>query len=145
MSAEENKAVVRRAYASMSAGPEAFLAEHDNIYDQSLIAHFPGMPPVDIEMHRQFGMASFDAFPDLQRPVEDLLADGDKVVARWSSNGTHEGNFMGMPATGKTLTTSGITIFRFANGRIVEEWIESDMAGMLQQVGMLPSPGGSQG
>lgn len=143
MSTEENKAVVRRAFDSMSEGREHFVAEHDAIYDPSLVGHFAGMPPVDITMHRQFGLATFDAFPDLKRPVEDLVAEGDKVVARWTSTGTHAGNFMGVPATGKWVTTSGITIFRLADGKIVEEWSESDMVGMLQQVGMIPSPGGA--
>jgi steroid delta-isomerase-like uncharacterized protein len=142
MSTEENKAVVQRAFDSMTEGREHFLAEHDAIYDPNLVGHFPGMPPVGIDMHRQFGLMTFDAFPDLKRPVEDLVAEGDKVVARWTSAGTHQGAFMGIPASGKTVTTSGITVFRLENGKIVEEWSESDMVGMLQQVGAIPSPGG---
>jgi steroid delta-isomerase-like uncharacterized protein len=142
MSTEENKAVVQRAFDSMTEGREHFLAEHDAIYDPNLVGHFPGMPPVGIDMHRQFGLMTFDAFPDLKRPVEDLVAEGDKVVARWTSAGTHQGAFMGIPASGKTVTTSGITVFRLENGKIVEEWSESDMVGMLQQVGAIPTPGG---
>lgn len=141
MSVEENKQVVQRAFDSMSEGREAFTAEHDKIYSPDLVGHFAGMPPVTIDMHRQFGLATFDAFSDLKRPVEDLVAEGDKVVARWTSVGTHDGPFMGVPPTGKTVTTSGITIFRLDGGKIVEEWSESDMVGMMQQVGMLPSPG----
>jgi steroid delta-isomerase-like uncharacterized protein len=142
MSTEENKALVQRAYDSMSAGPDTFLSEHDAIYDADLVAHFPGMPPIGVEMHRQFGLASYTAFPDLKRPVEDIVAEGDKVVARWTSVGTHLGPWMGMPPTGKQLATSGITIFRFSGGKIVEEWIESDVAGMLQQMGAFPDPAG---
>ncbi len=143
MSTEDNKAVVQRAFDSMTEGPKAFEAEHDAIYDPSLAGHFAGMPLVGIEMHRQFGLATFDAFPDLVRTVEDMVAEGDKVVARWTSTGTHAGLFMGIPPTGKTIMTSGITVFRFNDaGRIVEEWSESDMVGMLQQVGAMPSPGG---
>lgn len=143
MSTEDNKAVVQRAFDSMTEGPDVFEAEHDQIYAHSLAGHFAGMPEVDIDMHRQFGLATFEAFPDLRRTVVDMVAEGDKVVARWTSEGTHNGPFMGMPPTGKMVTTSGITIFRFAGGRIVEEWSESDMVGMLQQVGAMPSPGGS--
>jgi steroid delta-isomerase-like uncharacterized protein len=142
VSVEENKQVVQRAFDSMSEGPDAFVAEHDQIYSPSLVGHFSGMPPVDIEMHRMFGMGTFSAFPDLKRPVEDLVAEGDKVVARWTSVGTHQGDFMGIPPTGKQVTTSGITIFRLEDGMIVEEWSESDMMGMLQQVGAFPGPGG---
>ena len=125
----------------MSEGREAFETEHDQIYRSDLVGHFSGMPPVDITMHRQFGLATFDAFPDLKRPVEDLVAEGDKVVARWTSVGTHEGAFQGIPPTGKTVTTSGITVFRLEGGKIVEEWSESDMVGMLTQLGVIPSPG----
>jgi steroid delta-isomerase-like uncharacterized protein len=81
------------------------------------------------------------AFPDLDRKVDDLVAEGDRVVARWSATGTQTGPFMGMPPSGKVATNSGITIFRISGGRIVEEWSESDMLGLLQQVGALPSPG----
>jgi steroid delta-isomerase-like uncharacterized protein len=142
MSVDANKSIVQRAFDSMSEGPEQFVAEHDQIYAPNLVGHFSGMPPVDIDMHRQFGLGTFSAFPDLKRPVEDLVAEGDKVVARWTSVGTHQGDFMGIPPTGKQVTTSGITIFRLEDGKIVEEWSESDMLGMLQQVGAFPSGGG---
>ncbi|HEY3542552.1 MAG TPA: ester cyclase [Gaiellaceae bacterium] len=140
MSTEQNKSIVRRAFDSMSEGQDQFLAEHDEIYGENLVGHFSGMPPVDRDMHRQFGLATYSSFPDLKRPVEDLVAEGDKVVARWSSVGTHSGDFMGTPPSGKTVRTTGITIFRLADGKIVEEWSESDMLGMLQQVGALPMP-----
>jgi steroid delta-isomerase-like uncharacterized protein len=141
VSVDDNKRVVQRAFDSMSEGREAFEAEHDQIYSPELVGHFAGMPPITIELHRQFGLASYDAFSDLKRPVEDLVAEGDKVVARWTSIGTHDGSFQGIPPTGKTITTSGITVFRLENGKIVEEWSESDMLGMLQQLGAIPSNG----
>jgi predicted ester cyclase len=137
---EENKRVVQRAFDSMSEGRDTFEAEHDEIYSPELVGHFSGMPPIDIAMHRMFGLATYDAFSDLKRPVEDMVAEGDKVVARWTSVGTHDGSFQGIPPSGKTVTTSGITVFRLENGKIVEEWSESDMLGMLQQLGAIPSP-----
>lgn len=93
----------------------------------------------DIEAPK-FGLGTFTAFPDLKRPVVDLVAEGDRVVARWTSVGTHDGVWMGIPPSGKEVRTSGITIFRLGNGKIVEEWSESDMRAMLQQVGALPGP-----
>ncbi|HWC64708.1 MAG TPA: ester cyclase, partial [Thermoanaerobaculia bacterium] len=117
MSTEQNKSIVRRAFDSMSEGQDQFLAEHDEIYGENLVGHFSGMPPVDRDMHRQFGLATYSSFPDLKRPVEDLVAEGDKVVARWSSVGTHSGDFMGTPPSGKTVRTTGITIFRLADGK----------------------------
>jgi predicted ester cyclase len=134
-----NKRLVQRAFDSMSAGPEQFLAEHDEIYAHDLVAHFPGMPPVTIELHRQFGLATYEAFPDLVRPVEDIVAAGDKAVVRWTSSGTHLGPYFGAAPTGKRLTTSGITVFRIADGKVAEEWIQSDMLGLLQQVGAIPT------
>jgi len=142
MSLEDNKRVVQRAFDSMSEGREVFEAEHDEIYSEDLVGHFSGMPPVSIDLHRQFGLATYEAFSDLQRPVDDLVAEGDKVVARWTSVGTHDGSFQGIPPTGKTVKTTGITVFRLADGKIVEEWSESDMLGMLQQLGAIPSNGG---
>ena len=73
MSIAENTRLVQRAFDSMSAGPERFLAEHNEIYGEDLVAHFPGMPPVTIDMHRQFGLSTYEAFPDLVRPVEDIV------------------------------------------------------------------------
>jgi predicted ester cyclase len=137
-----NRRLVQRAFDSMSAGPEQFLADHDEIYAHDLVAHFPGMPPVTIEMHRQFGLATYEAFPDLVRPVEDIVASADKAVVRWTSSGTHLGPYFGAAPTGKRLTTSGITIFRISGGKVAEEWIESDMLGLLQQVGAIPEVGG---
>ena len=139
MSIAENTRLVQRAFDSMSAGPDQFLAEHGEIYSDDLVAHFPGMPPVTIETHRQFGLSTYEAFPDLVRPVEDIIAADDKAVVRWTSEGTHLGPYFGQPPTGKRLTTSGITIFRIADGLVVEEWIQSDMLGLLQHTGVIPA------
>jgi steroid delta-isomerase-like uncharacterized protein len=141
VSIEDNRRLVQRAFDSMSAGPDQFLAEHNEIYSDDLVAHFPGMPPVTIEMHRQFGLSTYDSFPDLVRPVEEILATEDKAVARWTSTGTHLGSYFGAPPTGKRLTTSGITVFRIADRKVVEEWIQSDMLGLLQQAGLIPAFG----
>ena len=101
MSIEDNTRLVQRAFDSMSAGPEQFLAEHDEIYSDDLIAHFPGMPPVTVEMYRQFGLSTYDSFPDLVRPVEEIIATEDNAVVRWTSSGTHLGPYFGAPPTGK--------------------------------------------
>ena len=135
---EQNTQLVQRAFDSMSAGPDQFLAEHGDIYSEELVAHFPGMPPVTIETHRQFGLSTYEAFPDLVRPVEDIVATEDKAVVRWTSTGTHLGPYFGHAPTGNRLSTSGITIFRIADGKVVEEWIQSDMLGLLQQAGVMP-------
>ena len=137
---ERNKAVVAAAFEADSSGLDAVLETHASIYDPQLVAHFPGMPPIDAEGHKQYSAIMYEAFPDLNRPVDALIASGDMVVARWRAEGTNTGPFQGMPPTGVFASISGITIFRLANGKIVEEWGQSDMLGLLQQLGALPSP-----
>jgi predicted ester cyclase len=82
------------------------------------------------------------AFPDLKVTSDFQVAEGDKVVMRWTGTGTHTGELMGIPATGKRIEMTGIGIQRIAGGRIVEEWVESDQMGMMQQLGVVPPPGG---
>ncbi len=89
----------------------------------------------------QFLGLHLGAFPDLKVTVEDLLVDGDKVVARVSYHGTHQGAFMGIPPTGKQVTGMGINIFRIANGKLVEHWGLSDRISALRQLGLVPPPG----
>ena len=82
-----------------------------------------------------------EGVPDLTVHVEDQIAEGDRVATRWTAQGTHEGELMGIDATGRTATVSGITIQRIGDdGRIVEGWTNWDMLGMLQQLGVVPEP-----
>jgi predicted ester cyclase len=74
-------------------------------------------------------------FPELQQTLDDQIAEGDKVVNRWTARGTHRGAYMGFAPTGKSLTFTGITIFSFAQGKIVEQWVEQDMMGFMRQLG----------
>ena len=106
------------------------------------VGHFPGQPPIEgLEAYRQFGSLYFSAFPDLQITPEDLIAEGDKVTMRYGWRGTHKGELMGIPPTGKQVTTWGISILRVANGKIAEQWDSFDNLGMLQQLGVIPVPG----
>jgi steroid delta-isomerase-like uncharacterized protein len=134
MSTEQNKELVRATFDRL----DVILASHESFYGPDWVGRFPGMPPIDAEGHRQYSQVMLTAFPDLERTIEDLVAEGDKVVARWTATGTHTGDFQGIPPSGTIATSSGITIFRIADGRIVEEWSESDMLGLLQQVGAIP-------
>jgi predicted ester cyclase len=79
------------------------------------------------------------AFPDARVTVEDQIAEGDKVVDRWTATGTPTGDLMGVPPTGRRIEVSGITISRFAGGKIVEDWYQGDDLGMMQQLGVIPS------
>jgi len=135
MSTAENKTIVEASFAPL----EVILASHDELYGTDWIGHFPGMPTLDADGHRQYSEVMRTAFPDLERKIEDMLADGDKVVVRWTARGTQTGEFQGIPPSHKFATSSGITIFRIADGRIVEEWSESDLLGLLQQIDAIPA------
>jgi steroid delta-isomerase-like uncharacterized protein len=90
---------------------------------------------------KQFVSEVHKAFPDFEFMIEDQIAEGDKVVTRWTCRGTHQGQFQGILPTGKQMTMSGITIFRMANGKLIEGWTNEDVLGMLQQLGAVPVPG----
>ena len=79
------------------------------------------------------------AFPDIHATVEDLIEEGDKVVGRMVITGTHRGEYMGIPPTGKSVTYNEIFIFRFAGGRIAETWGVADVLAQMRQLGMLPA------
>ncbi len=134
-----NKDLVRRfAQEVLNDGNMAALEE---LVAADLVNHSPppGVP-ADREGLRAFVLGQRAAFPDFQMTVEDLIAEADKVVLRFTARGTHQGTFAGIPPTGKQVSISGINIYRVAGGKIVEAWAERDTFGMLRQLGAIPSP-----
>jgi steroid delta-isomerase-like uncharacterized protein len=81
------------------------------------------------------------SFPDLHFTIEDMVAEGDKVVYRYSLRGTHQNDFMGIAATGRQVNVTGIHIYRVDDGKLQEEWENWDMLGLMRQLGVLPQPG----
>ena len=79
------------------------------------------------------------SFPDWTEHIEDIIAEGDRVVTRWTSRGTHQGEFEGIAPTGKQVTVAEVAIFRIANGKIAEQWGFPDIMALLRQVGAKPS------
>jgi steroid delta-isomerase-like uncharacterized protein len=137
---EENKAVVQRFNELVG---EVFRTGNvdalDEVFAPELVYHLPGAPP-DLQSFKRF-LAMFRlACPDMRYTVEDMIAEGDKVVDRLTWQATHQGPFMGIPPTGNRLTVTEIHINRIAEGRIVERWAEVDRLGMMQQLGVIPSP-----
>jgi steroid delta-isomerase-like uncharacterized protein len=135
---EQNKDIVRR-YREIHNTNQ--LDQLDEIVAADLITHnlFPGLPTglAGGKAAHQFLMA---IFPDNKTVTEDLIAEGDKVVERWTNTGTHTGEpFMGVPASGKKFSCGGISIYRIANGKIVEHWGEFDSMTISQQLGLMPS------
>lgn len=134
MSPQENKALIARLY------DEVFVKWNMDFVDAVFAPEFedkslpPGTPRGPLGV-RQFYGAVLAAFPDLQYTIEELIAEGDKVVVRWRWNGTHKGEFMGLPATGKKAPMTGIAIYRLWQGKIVERWVEVGLLGLAQKLG----------
>ncbi len=138
MSAEENKTKVRRFFEE--AWNKGNLAVVDEIGDPNGVAHVVGAPDLrGAEATKQFITVYRTAFPDLHITIEDQVAEGDKVVTRWSSSGTHKGDLMGIAPTGKKTQVTGISIDRFAGGKSVEDWTNWDQMGLMQQLGVVPA------
>jgi steroid delta-isomerase-like uncharacterized protein len=139
MSGEENAAVVRRFVDEFFNGKD--LAVLDELVAPDYVAHVEGLPaqfPAGPEGWRRRVALMIHAFPDGRVTVEDLLAVDDKVVVRYRMRGTHQGEFWGAPSTGKAVTYTGIMIVRLREGRLVEEWSEADLLGLMRQTGVIP-------
>lgn len=137
MSTNENKQKLRRILEEFHSEGKLHLA--DEIVSPDYIAHgIPGQPPGP-EGLKQGSAWLHAAFPDLRFMVEDQIAEGEKVVTRWTLRGTHRGEFLGIAPTGKLVTITGVSIWRFADGKGVEAWVEMDWLGLLQQLGVFPS------
>ena len=139
MSTEENKALMRRLYDEVFN--QRNLAAIDDFVAPNFFNHSAaqlGMTGGDLEHVKQFLNLVMQVFPDLHYAVEDLVAEGDKVVARLTISGTQQGAFMGIPPTGKHAVVSDIEIFRIADGKAVETWVQVDFLGLLQQLGVGP-------
>jgi steroid delta-isomerase-like uncharacterized protein len=139
MSEEENIATFRRYVEEV--GNEGNLELADEIFDRYL-SHQPDgstleRGPEDV---KRFIGEFRGAFPDFHTTIEDQIAEGDKVVTRWRMRGTHRGEFRGIAPTGKELDITGIGIFRFSGGKVVESWDNFDQLGMMRQLGVIPAP-----
>ena len=138
----ENKALVRRFFEE--AFGQGHLAVVDEVMASHWVDHTTGTPPGlanGSEGAKQLISLYRKGVPDLAFHIEDQLAEGDKVVTRWRSGGTQAGELFGMAATGKKAIVTGITIDRCVDGKIVESWGVFDQLGMLQQLGLAPTPG----
>ena len=139
MSTEENKALGRRWIEEI--WNKGNLGVLDELATADFVFHWapPGVAS-NLEGYKQVVTMFRSAFQDMQVTVDDIVAEGDKVAVRWTGHSTHKGEFMGIPPTGKQVTTTGITISRTVGGKAVEEWNEMDMMGMMMQLGVVPPP-----
>jgi steroid delta-isomerase-like uncharacterized protein len=139
--------------ASRSLFEEGFNKGNVDVADQVIAADAVNHDPAETpELRAMRGPDVFKrtvamyraAFPDLHITIEDTISDGDKVVLRWRSEGTHRGELVGLAATGSKVVVTGVSIDRFENGKIVESWAEWDNLGLARQIGAAP-PEGSRG
>ena len=140
MTIEANKANAQRFVDEVVNGGN--LAVIDELLAPDFVDHGGpvGVPPTRDGTKAIMAMLH-KAFPDLHATVDDVIAEGDKVVQRTTSHGTMTGAMMGMPPSGKSATWQQIHILRFANGKQVEHWAVIDQLGMLQQLGFAEAPG----
>lgn len=138
---EEHKELVRRSNEEVwDRGNLGFL---DNYVAEEYVEHNSASPePIrGLDGYRQNVERVRGAFPDLSVTTEDLIAEGNKVVTRYTITGTHENEFMGIEPTGNKIEIEGISIGKFVDGRVVEGWSNIDVLGMLQQLGVIEPPG----
>lgn len=137
MSTATNKAIVRRYLEEVfNQGRHDLVGE---FLADDFELHFSGLAPGLEAVQQWYGTMS-TAFPDGQLTIDDLVAEGDKVVVRTTLNGTQQGEMQGIPATGRSVSSPSITIFRLANGKLAEGWIVADNLGFMQQLGVIPTP-----
>src|SRR5689334_8048463 len=125
MTIENNIALVRRLFEALNRGIVDVNALRPDAFAAHEISHFAGHP-LDYAAHADFDAMLLRAFPDLQFTLDDLLAHGERVVARFTARGTQTGVFQDIPATGRPAAVSGIAIYRLAGGKVVEQWLEYD-------------------
>jgi predicted ester cyclase len=126
MSAEENKALVRR--------------EQEELWNHTgdLDAAEELFAPEQAEAAKQEAADFRQGFPDVVSTIEDIIAEGDKVVAHWRARATHQGEYMGIPPTGKEVEFTGISLYRIEAGKIAESWTAEDELGLMRQIGAVP-------
>ncbi|HMV46824.1 MAG TPA: ester cyclase [Blastocatellia bacterium] len=132
---ETNKAIERRFVEEF--WNENKLDSVEEFYAADYRRHDPNTPGVASgpEGVRQVAAMLRAAFPDVRLEIEDMLAEGDLVATRWTATSTHLGEYQGIAPTGKRLSVSGISITRFADGKITDEWVSWDAAGLLNAIG----------
>jgi predicted ester cyclase len=139
-SAEQNRAIALR-FAQEGWGTKPnWEKTWDELASPNLIHHFNStvQPIVGLKANKEFSKNLFQGFPDIRQKIEDMIAEGDKVVYRTTIQGTNTGEFLGTPSTGKSVKVNDFTMLRFSGGQIVEMWYECNLLEVMQQLGLVP-------
>ena len=133
---QKNKQVVRQFFKA--ADRQDIEGMEQLVSNTNYLFHFPGMPPMDWNKHKQFFTAFTSSFPDLRHEIVELVAEGDKVAVHFNVTGTHKGELQGIPPTGKKVSFGAMDFITLMNGKIVEDWLNADILGVMQQIGAIP-------
>jgi predicted ester cyclase len=132
---EENKALTRRFFEEADRGRTPV-----ELCGRGFTAHFPGPGRMDLEGFDRFEAMIRSAFSDIRHPIEDIVGAGDRVAVRLRFEGTHTGDFMGVPSSGKQFSVEGTAFLRIAGGKVAQLWGFLDQMGLMEQIGGLPEP-----
>jgi hypothetical protein len=140
MTDRDNKSIIRRFIEQGLNKLDAALI--DEVYSAEYVGHDPDRPtPRTIaDLKQGFGGLLGKIFANPHYSIEHLVAEDDLVVWRWTFHAIHQGEILGIPPTGKELEFGGVNIFRFENGKVVEDWVYRDTVGMMRQLGAIPAP-----
>jgi steroid delta-isomerase-like uncharacterized protein len=139
VSEEDNKAIIRRWIEAFN---QRDLQGEADVLAPGFVAHVPAASrPLGLEAWRQFTAPFVEAFPDLRLTIQDITAEGDTVAARVAFHGTHRGEFQGLPPTGKQVAFSSMEFNRVVDGKVEEHWVEINLLGLVQQLGVATVPG----
>ena len=143
MSAEEIRALERRFFNEYNKGKAAAMTVMDEFYATDIVFHSAtGEDICSLKDYKQHNSEFYDAFPDIHWTIDDMIVEGNKKATRFTVTGTHKGGYKGIPATNKKVTIRAISISRRnAGGKIVEEWHMYNALGLMQQLGLAPTPG----
>jgi steroid delta-isomerase-like uncharacterized protein len=136
MSTEDNKALTRRAYEALNQRNWAAFGE---LVSPDFVLHYASRTIQGLEAYKQFLSMYQAAFPDASVTIDELIADGDTVAVRQTFRGTHTGDLMGIPPTGKQASGTGVQITHIRNGKASEQWFNGDDLGLLEQLGVVPA------
>lgn len=142
----ENKERARLYLEAIEAHSDGHIEDLEELVADDVVNHSP-LSGTDLTPEEDRGIEAFRrhaesvprAFPDVHFDVQDMIAEDDRVMVRLVLSGTHEGPFLGIEPTGKEIAMSGMVVYRFENGKIVERWSEGNTVGLLQQLGALPA------
>ncbi len=138
MSVEENKKIALRfardGWGTMSNWEQVW----DELMSSDVVYHFnsSSKPIIGLEANKEFNVSLFQGFPDIKQTIEDIIAEGDKVVYRTTIEGTHTGEFLGISATNESGRINDFTLLQIADGQIVEWWYECNLLELMTQLGL---------